>query len=1285
MKKVTNFIVDKRYFILVLFIALTIVSAIFSKNVKINHDIAKYLPDTSETRIGMNIMEKEFEGKETSTLNIMFENLSKEEKQNIKEKLQNIDGVKDIYYDDTLDYNKDKYTLYVVNVKDKSDSKLATKVYNQINEEYKDYTFYTSGDIAETNKTVLPFWIIALAVFSALIILIIMCESFVEPFLFLITILMAVILNKGTNIIFPNVSHITSSISAILQMALSMDYSIMLMNRYDQEKKTEKDKVKAMKKALHKAFQAISSSSVTTIVGLLALVFMSFKIGKDLGIILAKGVLFSLICIFFVLPSLILMFDKWIVKTKKKTPHIKLDKLGRVSYKIRYVSLPLFLIVLVTSFILKGNLGILYTDKQTDEISKKFTENNQMAILYQNKDEDKIAKYLENLEQNNNINEVLGYGNTINKKLTYDKLNNKLKDLGSETKVEDYLLKIIYYDYYNKQSSNKITLNDFLNFIENEAYNNQKINNKIDDNTKKDITRLKNFVIKNEINKKRTKEEIASILEIDQSNINDIFVYYLSKHNEEEITLPVFINFMNNDVLTNEKYKDKISKENIENLTTLSKFVNKNILEEKMNFEEIANLFGIDSDNTSEIFKYYILKNNKDTKMTISEFANFVLNNVLNDERYKENFTKEDIQNINLLLNFSNKEIINKEMNSQYLENLFGINKSVVKQILLLKYIDEENTNKFTIEEFINYVIEIKNNTNYLKDVDISILELLKNSDLIKDQTKYSTKEMSQIFNIDIIKINELFNLIDYIIKDKEEFATPLEFVNIIIDNINNENIKNNIDDDNIEKLKLLQLVMISSVNDKEFSYEDISYVIGIDINTAKEIYTLYIFNTSNIEITPLDFTSFILTNKDDPAFSNSNLSKNIDNLNLAYLVMNSTLNNQKYDSNSLSLLLGIDNKNINLLYGLYDFLYVKNNENYIFTLKEFVNFVINDVMTNSDYSSKFDNDKIIKLNTVNDIMNDSLNHKEYTSNEMFNIVNNLSNNIQKNIIEVLYIYYGSVNQYNNIWEMTVEEFVNYLNNDILLDEKFIDFIDEDMKEDIINAKDDIKDARELLIGKNYSRVVLNTNFDLENKETFDFINSTQDMLSKDVDNFYIIGDSKMAYEMSKTFNSELNFITIITMISIFIVVAITFKSAIIPIILVLIIQCAIYLTMGILYISKDDVYFIALLIVQSILMGATIDYAILYTSYYLEHRKTLNIKDSIINSYNRSIHTILTSSSILIIVTLIIASFTTAITAKICKTISQGTLCSTILILILLPSILGLCDKFIVKKDKKL
>ena len=154
MKRITDFIINKRHFILLLFITLTIVAGVLSSKVNINYDIAKYLPSTSKTRIGMDIMEEEFAGTETSTLNLMFENLADEKKLDIKSELESIDGVESVDYDDTENYNKENYTLYVITVDSKSDSQKGTYVYNEITEKYKDYTFYTSGDVSECNKTV---------------------------------------------------------------------------------------------------------------------------------------------------------------------------------------------------------------------------------------------------------------------------------------------------------------------------------------------------------------------------------------------------------------------------------------------------------------------------------------------------------------------------------------------------------------------------------------------------------------------------------------------------------------------------------------------------------------------------------------------------------------------------------------------------------------------------------------------------------------------------------------------------------------------------------------------------------------------------------------------------------------------------------------------------------------------------------------------------------------------------------------------------------------------------
>lgn len=1363
MRKFTDFIINKRHLILILFIILSIISVFLSKKVNINYEISKYLPSTSETRIGMDIMEREFKEIKSSSLNLMFEDLQEDEKTEIYDELTQIKGVESVDYDNTENYNKDNYTLYVINVDDTEDSELASNVYKEIKEHYnKDYTIYTSGEISERNNPVLPTWIVVLAVGCALVILIIMCGSYVEPFLFLASILIAVLLNNGTNIIFGTVSNITSSISAILQMALSMDYSIMLMNRYDQEKQKETDKVKAMKNALYNAFTAISSSSITTIVGLLALVFMSFTIGRDLGFVLAKGVLFSLISIFFVLPGLILMFDKAITKTKKKSPEFKMNGLSIISYKLRHVALLLFIVALVGSYLLKGNLGISYTDTTSNEINKVFTENNQMALIYNTKDEESVAKYLKEIENEENVEEVLGYGNTINESLTYDNLNQKMSDLGTETNVEDYLLKIIYYNYYNQDENNTISFDELVKFIQEDVYKNQNVSDKLGEGTKRDIDRLSNFTNSTQINKNRTTSEIASILEIDEQQVKDILIYYNSKHNNIKISLNDFIQFMNKDVLTNEKYASKVDNNARNSLNTLSKFTDVNTIKKKMTSKEMAVVFEMPESTMKDLYTYYINVNEIDTTMTISEFSNFVLSDVLSNHNYASNFDEQAINNIKMLSTFSDINTINKSMNSKELSNLFGLEEQNIKQLLLLKYMNTDNGTKLSIADFINTTIYLKNNTSYLSDVDISSVEKLavfannqnninttkmnktalsnifnniskglvdkvytgcnlpddylmtpqefvnlvlnnlssnmdetsvNNLKLIKkvidDSTiitapTYTATELSKILNMETSKMYNIYGIIDFSKGNTTNWKmTPNELVAFILKNSNNESIKNNLNEETMTELKLLSNIITSTNNKTSYSYKELSKFINIDENTVKSIYTLYTSKNSATKLTPQEFVKFVLDHKNDKTLSSELNADTINNLSLLQKAMNGVVNNKQYSSSELGNLLGINTSDLDLLYGLYSSKYINTNQN--ISLKELVNFILNDVVTNPEYSNNFDNTTKSKLNTINGIMNASLNNTKYTKNEIFAILSNLADNIDKDQVDLLYLYYGSTKEYNNDWTLTVEQFVNYINNDILEDSRFNDFIEDDMRKSIVDAKTSVNDAKDLLIGNGYSRVVINTKLAPENDETFDFIQKIKNEIGGNIEEFYIIGNSPMAYEMSQSFQNELNFITVLTMIAIFVVVAVTFKSLAIPLILVLMIQCAVYMTMGILSFTGEKVYFISILIVQSILMGATIDYAILYTTYYIEHRKTMNIKESIKNSYQKAIHTILTSASILIIVTLIVGNFASAIAAKICKTISQGTLCSSILILVLLPAVLASCDKLIIKNDKNM
>lgn len=1351
MRKVTDFIVKARYVFLTLFVILAIFSLYLGTKVNINEDIMKYLPETSEIKIGKDIMDEEFIEQDSSVLNVMFKGLSDTEKEDTLKKLESINGVSSVLYENTDEYNRDKYTLYVLNVDDYDHSKTAENVYNEVNEMKPEAM---SGSIYSEWKPVLQIWIVVVAIAMAMIILTILSESYIEPWLYLISIGVAVFINKGTNIIFPSVSNITDSIVAILQLALSMDYSIMLSNRYRQEREKEKDKTKAMKNALYNSFKAISSSSITTVVGLLALVFMSFTIGRDLGLVLAKGVVLSLVSIFFCLPGLLVLCDKLIMNSKKKTINFNLKGLGKYSYKTRWVQLVFIIASFIAAYILKGNIGILYTGTQQDEVGKHFPSTNQIAIIYENKYDEIITKYCKSIEDDEKVNQVLCYGNTINEKLAYNELNQKFKDLGQDTEIDDYLIKIIYYNYYNKNTKDSMTLSEFTKFIKSDVYSNEKVSESIDDNIKENMDLLENFATKDNVNQKRTASEIANILDMNESDANDLLIYYNSKHLDTKMSIKDFVNFMINEVRVDPNYGSSVDANTLASLKQLQPFINTNTINKQMTSNEIANTFGIDKSLVDQLFLFYRTTQDSKSTMTINEFANVALN-MSNQDAYKDMFDESTIKSLNMLSTLSSEQIITNELDVSSMKtslNNLGLSLDDNTMSLLYIYYTGYNTNsKLTLNGFANVALNMAEQDayksyfsedtkkslqtivtlnsyydtvlpnanlysmfgidaetgaklNYAITGDLSgsysmtplqfVNTLLQtpeiNSELNSNQisqlstalyvmsnitTTYSVDELTNALQENKTIVSVVYGVYDYQNGNLKNISVR-NLINFLYENKSNPFLSDKLS--TASTMLDLTYKIVNNTNTR-YTYKEMAALIEQNESTVKNIYGVADYSGLTTTMNPLEFVNLILNNKDNELLKGKIDNSTISTLNLVKKVMESTLNNTKYNATDLAKLLGSDKDTLSLVLSLYNSRYIKANST--ISLIGFTNFIISDVIPNPTYSSKIDNESKDKLNTVNAIMNNTLNGTKYNSLDLYNVLNKLSDGLDYNLIDIVYTYYGSKNNYDDSWKLTVEEIVNYLNNDLLKDEKYSSFLDADMTKTIKDAKNTIDDAKKLLVSDKYSRAVINSKYGAEDKDTFKFIQNALDTVGGN-DGVYVVGDSPMALEMSQSFNGELNYITILTMIFIFVVVAITFKDLLVPLILVLMIQCAVYVTMAVLSITGSSVYFIALLIVQAILMGATIDYAIVYTTYYKEMRETMGVRDSLVNAYNKSIHTILSSSSILIIVTLVVASFSEAIPAMICKTVSEGTFCSVILILFVLPGVLAAFDKLICRKE---
>lgn len=247
-------------------------------------------------------------------------------------------------------------------------------------------------------------------------------------------------------------------------------------------------------------------------------------------------------------------------------------------------------------------------------------------------------------------------------------------------------------------------------------------------------------------------------------------------------------------------------------------------------------------------------------------------------------------------------------------------------------------------------------------------------------------------------------------------------------------------------------------------------------------------------------------------------------------------------------------------------------------------------------------------------------------------------------------------------------------------------FLNSDAVREQLNAADTmLQQGKAQLIGSEYSRILIDTELPKESEQMYQLIERLEAKLGKNLSDYYIVGDSYVAYEMKQSFRNEVNFITILTVVLIFIVVAVTFKSVLIPAILVLLIQCAIFLTMSFSYFADLGFYYLAVIIVQAVLMGASIDYGILYTSYYREHRRISDIKTSIGASYRDSLGTMLTSSSILFFVTLIIGlTADNPSMSQVCLAIAIGSFFAAFLCVVVLPGILATLDKAVCWSDVK-
>lgn len=424
MERVAAFIVDRRYLFVVLFVALCIFSIFTSNGVDVNEDLTDYLPDDSETRQGLQIMDREFIT--YGDARVMVSNITYAKAEELAEMLRSVDGVKTVTLENDQDhYNAASALFEVVFDGEKLDNVSIQGVEN-VRNALRDYDTYIMTEVGNPTGEILEKemqMVFIILVVIIILVLLLTSQTYAEVPILLITFGVSVWINKGTNYWFGEISFITNSIAAVLQLGLAIDYAIILCHHYTEERahNTPRD---AVVKALTVAIPEISASSLTTISGLLALAFMKIKIGSDMSLVLVKAILFSMLTVFLLMPALLLLMSPWLDKTHHRRFLPRIDGWGRFTIKSRYIVPPVFVVILIAACILANHCPYVFgystldTLKQNEyklsekKINATFGEVNQVALIIPFEDYESEAKLVDDLKELNGIDHLVALADT---------------------------------------------------------------------------------------------------------------------------------------------------------------------------------------------------------------------------------------------------------------------------------------------------------------------------------------------------------------------------------------------------------------------------------------------------------------------------------------------------------------------------------------------------------------------------------------------------------------------------------------------------------------------------------------------------------------------------------------------------------------------------------------------------------------------------------------------------------------------------------------------------------
>ena len=1062
-------------------LALSAVCGILIPKVNVNSDMTRYLPDDSQMKQGLDIVTAEFGGTQMTgpAVRLMFRDVASSRVQGITDTLSSFSQVKAVSHSFSED---GQYVLFELNVPNSVDQKLLGQ---EISSRFEDDIVVETSQDGNTP----PASVMIIAAALILIILVAMAQSWLEPLIFLISTGLAVVMNIGTNALLPSVSITTNYIVAILQMVLSLDYSIVLMNRYRQEKTGENSPVEAVNRAIKRAFPSIMSSAATTVVGLVMLVFMRLKIGMDMGVVLAKGVIFSLVCTFTVLPSLLMIFQKGVMNTGKKTFVLPTNRISRMVTRYKIPLACAAIVLFFFAFFQSKKTDISFSMERESEINSVFPQHNPFVVVYPTAAESSVPALADSLLKDGAVEGVYAYPTVMRRQYTSSEMAGQIQTMAAGFKEElpkeldssmftASMMSLVYHMKFEDDPSRQISFPELLGFIREHCVGNPMFDSVLDDDMREKLALLDMYApaVEEEENVEESRVEEAPA----------------PKAPAPKATAP-------------------------------------------------------------------------DTPKPAAETAP-----------------------------------------------------------------EAKPQTSVRLSTFLPRLAEA------YPSMETAVLASL--SDRTMNNTPMAAPAMSEFIGSTPTQTRMVYSFS----KNKSKQMTPYEYVHFLYDDLfNRKALASFVSEDQKEGLRQRMNVMDLIQKDASLEFSEL-YSLLRDFGAA---------SAGEARLRALAFPSSGSTAPEAPSAVS------------------------RPDSTSGTLVAELPQQKDSLASSAGNA--VSGNPAAADTASVNVQPLPKPVKPKK---------KSIEEQRQDLFMDLMYSGRSYTARQMAGFFKRLGEPVGEDLISLLYVYYASVSEEDCHHTMNIEELVSFIGDDLLNDRRLSGYIDDEVRSHFNGFRKAFEEKISLLRREDHSLMLVLTKLPPESRETYDFVSR----LSSVCEDFFggesqLVGESVMYSEMKNGFGREMRLVTILTVLAIFLIVAVSFRSVIVPLILVMTVMTAVYVNVIFSGIFSGTMLYLAYLIVQSILMGATIDYGILYANYYKEYRKTMDVNDAITAAYRGFIRTIMTSGLIMVVAPGAMALLVDDVAiSAIVGSLSIGAMVSVVLILLVVPAVLGAFDSLVVRKKDR-